>query len=57
MQLVTRLLADPFLMNKILVGVYAINSLQFIFRGHGWQALYWLGAGIITLAVTNLPKN
>jgi hypothetical protein len=47
------LLKDPFIVNKALIGIYFFNCTQFLIRGYGWDSLYWLAAGLITVAVTN----
>lgn len=43
---------DPYLLNYILMCLYAVNGGQFFVRGYWWDALYWLSALGITIAVT-----
>lgn len=46
------LLRDPRLLNFVLVGLYAFNSARWAIARNGPQTLYWVGAAIITSAVT-----
>jgi hypothetical protein len=46
------LLLDPRLFNYVLVALYATNGLRWALHGSWPDAVYWLGALIITVAVT-----
>ena len=46
------LLCDPRLLNFVLLGLYAANAARWAAHGSWPDALYWIGALAITLAVT-----
>ena len=46
------LLLDPKLVNYVLLVLYAANAARWAVHGSWPDATYWLGAFIITLAVT-----
>jgi hypothetical protein len=48
----TALLLDPKLINYLLTAAYAANAIRWAVHGSWPDAAYWLGALIITLAVT-----
>jgi hypothetical protein len=50
--MITTLLADPRLINFILLALYAANAARWAFYGSWPDSLYWTGAFIITVAVT-----
>ena len=47
-----RILADPRIINFILIGLYAANAVRWGIAGRPADVGYWLGALIITLSVT-----
>lgn len=46
---------NPFAMNLLIMGLYALNGIQYAWRGLLWDALYWLAAFLITASVTFRP--
>jgi hypothetical protein len=46
------ILKSPFLLNYILLAIYAGNSIRQCTLSRWSDGLYWLGAFIITIAVT-----
>lgn len=46
---------NPYAMNLLIMGLYAVNGIQFSLRGFWWDALYWLAAFLITASVTFRP--
>ena len=47
-----RLLLDPRIFNFVIMSLYAVNCLNYAFRGNNMDALYWFGAFVITASVT-----
>ena len=51
------LLLDPRFINYVLLALYAANTTRWAVHGSWGDATYWLGALIITLAVTLLSSR
>lgn len=49
------LFTNPYAVNLLIMGLYAVNGIQFSVRGMWWDALYWLAAFLITASVTFRP--
>jgi len=44
---------DPRIFNYVMMGMCLCAAARWTLAGQWWQVLYWIAAGLITVAVTN----
>ena len=42
------------LMTKVLFWQYVVISAAYLYGGHGWKGLYFIGAAIITISIIRM---